>query len=292
MSLPAAGPVLLSLAAALCFGLGLVLTQFGLRHLPPRQGALVSVPAATLVLLLLAPALVDWHGFVPQGALVFALVGLLFPATVTLLTFEANRRMGPHVAGALGNLAPLFALLLAALLFGEVPLPVQGLGILAILVGVAGLTLERRGGERASPGWAMLLPLAAAAIRGFIQPVTKLGLGLWPSPLAAVVIGYGVSSLVIAGSFALTARGRAVPFTAAGIAWFAAVGLANVAAVLLLYAALGRGSITLVSPLVATYPLFTLALSALLLRSTRLEPRLVLGVALTVLGVAALIVGG
>ncbi len=61
---------------------------------------------------------------------------------------------------------------------------------------------------------------------------------------------------------------------------------------LLLYAALARGTVTLVSPLVATYPLFTLALSAALLRSTPLAPRLVGGILPTVGGVAALITGG
>jgi hypothetical protein len=43
--------------------------------------------------------------------------------------------------------------------------------------------------------------------------------------------------------------------------------------------------VALVSPLVATYPRFTLALRALLLRTTPLAPRLVGGVLLTIAGV-------
>ena len=282
-------PVLLALASSLCFGLGLVLTQFGLRHAPPAQGALVSVPSSTLLLWLLAPLLLDLHGFALRGAIVFALVGLLFPASVTLLTFEANRRMGPNVAGALGNLAPLFALLLAAILFGEVPGLAQAAGIAAILLGVAGLTLDRHWLDQSWPWWAALLPLAAAAIRGLIQPVTKLGLASWPSAFAAVLIGYSVSSLVLALSF-LQRRASLPPRPGvAGVAWFAAVGIANATAVLLLYAALAQGSVTLVSPLVATYPLATLALTALLLRPARIDARLALGVLLTVAGVMVLI---
>jgi drug/metabolite transporter (DMT)-like permease len=190
-------PVLLALASALCFGLGLVLTQFGLRHLPPRRGALVSVPSSAALLWLLAPEFADWRGFVSEGALVFPLVGLFFPASVTLLTFEANRHMGPNLSGALGNLAPLFAVLLATLLFGERVGAAQAFGIAAILVGVAALTLNRRALARPWPWWAVLLPLTAATIRGSVQPVTKLGLGFWPSPFAAVLLGYSVSALVI-----------------------------------------------------------------------------------------------
>lgn len=281
--------VFLALASSLCFGLGLVLTQFGLRHVPPAQGALVSVPSSTALMWLLAPLLLDLHGFALGGAVVFALVGLLFPATVTLLTFEANRRMGPNVAGTLGNLAPLFALLLAAILFGEVPGLAQAVGIAAILLGIAVLTLDRRWLDQSWPWWAALFPLTAAAIRGIIQPVTKLGLGFWPSPFAAVLIGYSVSSLVIAAT--VLRRARRAPFRLGfwGAAWFAAVGLANATAVLLLYAALAAGPVTLVSPLVATYPLLTLALTALLLPCAQIVARLALGVALTVAGVAILI---
>ena len=53
-------------------------------------------------------------------------------------------------------------------------------------------------------------------------------------------------------------------------------------------AALAGGSVVLVAPLAATYPLVTLALSALLLRSERINAFLVAGIAITVLGIALL----
>jgi drug/metabolite transporter (DMT)-like permease len=133
------------------------------------------------------------------------------------------------------------------------------------------------------------LPLGAAAIRGLIQPVTKLGLALWPSPFAAVLIGYSVSCLVIAGAAWLRGGIPVGPVPRAGLAWFAAVGLCNGAAVLALYAALPRGSVLLVSPLVATYPLVTLALAALFLRAARIDARQIAGVVLTVIGAVTLV---
>src|SRR5689334_15373822 len=53
-------PVALALLSALCFSLGLVLTQFGLARLGPAPGALVSVPTSTALLWLLSPAFMDW----------------------------------------------------------------------------------------------------------------------------------------------------------------------------------------------------------------------------------------
>jgi drug/metabolite transporter (DMT)-like permease len=64
----------------------------------------------------------------------------------------------------------------------------------------------------------------------------------------------------------------------------------NGAAVLALYGALERGPVVLVSPIAATYPVFTLALSALFLREERYGATLIGGVALTVAGVAVLLV--
>jgi drug/metabolite transporter (DMT)-like permease len=75
-----------------------------------------------------------------------------------------------------------------------------------------------------------------------------------------------------------------------GFLWFCCVGASNGVAVLCLYAALTHGSVILVAPLAATYPLITLGLSGLLLSSERITPRLMAGTAMTVGGVALLLV--
>jgi len=54
------------------------------------------------------------------------------------------------------------------------------------------------------------------------------------------------------------------------VLWFMSVGACNGAGILAMYAALARGQVSVVSPLVATYPLFTLALSAVFLREEKL----------------------
>ncbi len=266
------------------------MTQFGLRDATPSAGAAISIPTSTLLFVLAAPF--GLAGVSPQWAAVpvFAGVGLLFPAAVTLITFEANRRLGPVMAGSLGNLAPVFAVLLAVLLLGE-PLRLgQIVGLAVILAGIAALTAPRGIQITGWKTWYVALPLAAAALRGLVQPVIKLGLAVWPNPFAAVLIGYVVSSAVVV--VALRRRsGRwrpAVPGRAA--AWFAGVGLCNGLAVLLMYAALARGPVALVSPLVATYPLVTVTASALMLRTVALELRTAMGAALTVAGVGLLLV--
>jgi drug/metabolite transporter (DMT)-like permease len=283
-------PTVLALFAAFMFGLALVLTQFGLRYASPLHGASVSIPTAAAFLWILAPLLLDWRNWSPAPAVTFAAVGLFFPATVTLLTFEANRQMGPSVSGALANLSPLFAVVSAMIFLHDAPSALQALGIGAIIVGVLMLSMDRRWLGVSWSYWAVALPIGAAAIRGFTHPITKLGLAAWPNPFAATLIGYTVSGVVVAS--VVTARPASWPSECerGGLLWFAFVGICNSVGVLALYGALARGSILVVSPLVATYPLVTVGLTAALFRSVETSTAVLVGVATTVAGVILLIV--
>jgi len=282
--------VALALFSTFCFGTGFVLTQFALRWMPPRLGATFSIPTSTLLFWCLAPLLIAPTEINVSAAGLFACVGLLFPAAVTLLNFESNRLMGPNMAGAIGGVAPVFAVLLALLLLGEHLRILQLFGIGAI---VAGVVLMYRGQWQAFAArrpWLLALPLGASAIRGFVQPVIKLGLERWHNPIAAVVIGYTVSSTVLI--LAALVRGHIFErsFDRRGALWFAAVGVCNGSAVLAMYAALGRGPVTLVSPIVATYPLVTMLLGFAVLKGERVGVPLLVAVTATVGGVILLLV--
>jgi drug/metabolite transporter (DMT)-like permease len=280
----------LAVGSALGFGTAFVLTQLGLRWMPPWLGAAFSIPTATLLFWCLAPLSVDIGRADVKALTLFAAVGLFFPATVTLLNFESNRLMGPNVAGAVSGIAPVFAVVVALILLGET---LRGTQILALAAIVGGIALMYGGERRDFPSgslWMLALPLGAAAIRGLVQPVMKLGLERWPDPMAAVVASYTVSSAVLIIA-AIIRNGRAAPpFRAQGALWFSTVGMCNGAAVVLLYSALQRGSVGLVSPLVATYPLVTLVLSRAFLRQARVGVGLAAGVVLTVAGIILMLV--
>jgi len=274
---------MLAALSAICFGTALVSAKFGLRALDARSGAAISIPTATVLLVLAAPFALDVSGFTLTAALIFAAVGLFFPALVTLITFAANDRLGPSVTGTVSSTAPLFALLAALLILGE-RIPARALvatgGVVAgvALLSWRGGTLMRR---------ALWLPVAGAALRGLVQVVVKAGLALWPNPFAASLIGYGVSSVTVT----LAARGRQRLPERSAVLWFMATGLLNGLAVLLMYAALSAAPVSLVAPLVAGYPLVTVLLGAALLHEERLTVRSVAG-ALLIVGAIAYLVAG
>lgn len=281
-----------ALSAAFLFGLGLVLTNRGLRGIGPLRAAAIGIPTAAVFSAALAPFLVDFGGFSLPAVLIFIAVGCMFPLFVTLLTFEANRRIGPSLTGALGNLTPLFAVAIAFVMLGEAPSPTQLAAISVIVAGVALLLWRPQSFATGLTAVVLALPVAAAAVRGLVQPLVKLGLEAWPDPVAAATIGYAVSAVLVLGLS--VARDGADRFLAdartPAALWFVAVGLCNGCAVLLMYAALARGPVTVVAPLVACYPLATVLLSRVML-GTAIGRNMAAGVGLTVLGVVLLLRG-
>jgi len=283
--------ILLAIAAAAFLGGGLVLTQFGLRHIHPLSGAAISIPAFTLCFLLASPVLLSGETIVWRAVPIFAAVGLVFPALLTLLTFAANRSLGPVVTASLGNVSPMFAVLIAVMLLGEPLRSGQFAGLVLIVAGVFVITVTRTKDMRNWRTWALLLPLGAAVLRGVIPPVIKVGLEIWPSPLAAGLVGYIFSTITVLTLERIRNGHFIVRGPVQGRAWFALTGICNGIGTLLMYAAIGAGRVSVVVPIIAAYPMVTVGLNMLVFGRSQGALRLALGAALTVSGVVLILVG-
>ena len=280
----------LALLSAACFGAALIVNHLGLRHATSYVGARISLSTTFFLWWALAPVLLDltlWHA---GAALIFAIVGLFYPGAVTVLSNESNRLLGPTLTGTISSSTPLFATALAVLVLGEqltFAIVTGGLTIVAALV-----LMSWGGPAHARLGWRLLLPLSTAVLRGLAQTLSKLGLAFWPSPFAAALIGYTVSGLGIWGiTLARAGSGAPERFTRAAVPWFMAAGVLNGCALLFLYHALHVGRVSVVAPLVALYPLFTMLFSAVFLKSEVLSRRLVLGAVIAVTGAVVLVAG-
>ncbi len=283
--------IVLAIAAALFLGGGLVLTQFGLRHVHPLSGAAVSIPAFTICFVLASPVLLAGQTIVWSAVPIFAAVGLVFPALLTLLTFAGNRALGPVVTASLGNISPLFSVLLAVVLLGEPLRAWQFAGLLLIVSGVLVITVTRTQDMRNWRTWALLLPLGAAVLRGVIPPVIKIGLESWPSPIAAGLTGYIFSTLTVLTVEKIRNGRFMVRAPVPGLLWFAITGICNGIGTLLLYAAVGAGRVSVVVPIIASYPLVTVIMNMMVFGQTQGALRLASGAALTVMGVILILVG-
>lgn len=281
------GYVGFAFASALLYAAGMIFMRAGLRHMPVRAGAAIGVPATAIAFWLLAPFTVDPAGAVLPAVALFALVGLFFPAAVTLIMYESNRRLGPTAAATASSVTPLFAMAAAVAVLGESITAGKLAGTLAIVAAVW-LLAQRGARSDSAAGWSLALPLGGALIRAVAQAASKAGLLLWPSPFGAALIGYTVSAVVLI-VLRLRTSGPPGRMSPRAVALFVAIGLCNGGAVLTMNFALLDGPVSVVSPIIAAHPLFTLLLGAIFLRDERVDARLVLGTLLTLGGVALLV---
>ena len=129
-------PVVLAVLSSLCIGVALVTSKVGLRTLDARSAAAISVPSATLLFVLAAPFALDVSRFDRDAAIIFAVVGLFFPAAVTLLTFRSNALLGPTVTSAVAGSTPLLALAAAWLLLAEEVPPEAAIATAGVVAGI------------------------------------------------------------------------------------------------------------------------------------------------------------
>ena len=285
----ASAPALIfACSSAVCFGAAVVVSGYGLRGIGARAGAAISIPTATVLFIIAAPFTVDASFASTEAVLIFAGVGLLFPALVTVLTFQSNHHLGPVVTSTVSSTAPLFALPAAALVLQEEITPNAAIASLGVAAGVWLLFRGRAGQGRIAPKWSLLLPLSGAMVRGFAQVIAKAGLLLWPNPFAASLIGYIVST---GGVIAANRLGRTNIQAPAGksVLWFIATGILNGGAVLLMYCALRAAPVSFVAPIIATYPLVTVLLSALVSRDERIDASRLAGSALVIASIVYLV---
>ena len=289
-------PQRLALLAAVLFGLAHTLSRFGLRHVSPRVGASISVPSTALMFWLAAPLLLTINGLTWPAIALFALIGLFFPAAVTILNFESTRLMGPTISSSISATSAAFALLTALLFLDERLTWLIAAGTATIVAGVALLSWDRRDSVRQWASWMLLIPLAAAAIRGNAQTLTKYALTIWSNPFAASLVAYTASTVVVTIASRLQASGSKAGLSTAptlqsafssrrrAFPWFAAVGFCNGTGLYLTYIALQTGKVSMVAPIVAVSPLFTLLANKLLLDDERIDGPVIAGVMITVLG--------
>ncbi|TMH83738.1 MAG: DMT family transporter [Betaproteobacteria bacterium] len=280
--------ILFALLSSLCFGIGHVSARVGLRTLDARAGAAISVPSAALLFAAAAPFALDLSQFSAAAAILFAVVGLFFPAVVTLLNFRSNELLGPTLTSTVSGTTPLFALVAAALLLGEQIPARAAIAAVGVVLGIALLSWNPGAVRGRFAGWPLLVPLAGAAVRGLAQVGARAALLLWPNPFAASLIGYAVSSTAVIGADRLAGAERR-RLTARSAIWFGITGALNGGAVLLMYLALTLAPVALVAPIVAAYPVVTALVSAIALREETVSARALLGSAITVAAIVDLV---
>jgi drug/metabolite transporter (DMT)-like permease len=226
---------------------------------------------------------------VPLWALfLFFITGTLQPV-IRLFTYAGIHHMGASRGTTVRGSHPLFSVTIAILFLGESANLWILLGTVMIVSGVTLISWQPAPPGGTYRGWHIGFPLGAALLAGLSHPIRRHALGLANEPLffAATV---GLVSLAWMGGYMLSPLCRERPaWHRQAIGPFLLAGIFETLGILLVILALSVGQVVVVSPIVATSPLWILLGTWLFLQGIeRLTLRTVVGAIAVVSGTIAI----
>jgi len=284
-------PEALALLAAFSYALFTIYGWFGLQYSTPLAATIVSLLARTILLW----AAVMLTGGIPVFArlalIVFVLLGILQSVT-SLLTFVGLHRIGTSRSQPLRNTYPLWSALIAIVVMHE---KASAMIIAGTLLIVAGVVLISWKPDVPPPGyrwWHIVYSLAAGVLAGVAFPLRRYGLTINDEPVffAAVV---AVVSLASALPYVRLSRDRrGSMWHPRGVLHFTLSGFFEGLGALLSLMALSSGRVVVISPIVATTPLWNLLIAIIFLRGREeINARTIAGTLAVVIGTIAIAIG-
>ena len=292
--------IALSLLAAICLGGGAVSARGAMPGVHPFTTIVVSlsvgfVGVVAAVLVFDFPHLISvpkevWPWILALGVVQFAGGRSLGYLAVSII--GASR-----TALFISAQAP-FAALFAIALTGEALRPLVAVGTVAV---VAALLLSS--GDSLTRGWrtdrryviGCLTALGAGVSMGGSTVLAKKTIGLYGAPLTVTFLSMMVA-LIILGPLLGAAATRIAAvrtFDWKSMGLVSVSGVTTTIAIVAQFFAVQRADVVVVAPILATFPLWTLLLSHLLIaRLEQITLRLTIGALLAVVGVIAVALGG
>lgn len=284
-------PMFFSLMAAFFYGLDPVFVKKGLlKDSDPRVAAIVTLSVNTVFFLILS-IFVKEVNFIGKGFIYFVLAGVFAPGIARLVSYKGIEKLGASVSTPLMGMETVFSFILAILFLGERTTPRVILGASLIVLG--SLTLTKKDLRYINPVSGrnqkvyVLFPIFASFLYGTSIFLRKFGLIQTASPIIGAFIT-SCTSLITLQIFFYKSVKRVKSFCneRRRLTFFLLSGMCTSLAWLFLFYALSIGEVVVVSPIVSSYPLFTLLLSPLFIgRSERITCGKVIGVLLIIAGI-------
>lgn len=274
-----------ALVCGFIFGFADLLTRLGVRSGTPFTGA--TVTTLTIFVFFSIAVLARGLGAGPLWPAVgwFLLMGIASMGPGRILYYFSVRRIGVSRASVLLITAPLVGILFAVAFLGERPSWLVVAGAFCVVGGIMGVVTDRAGIRIALPD--ALLGLLPMVFLSLTPIFIRLGMQSLPDPfLGTMVSSLGALAFLWMTKPAIPPSDRWAADRPA-LRCFLLAGLLYGLAFFTFYKALGIETVSFVTPLVYTSPLFSILFSRLLFQQLeQVTWRLIAGAAVVFLGVA------
>jgi len=202
--------------------------------------------------------------FSVEAVLFFSLGGMLASFLGRTFQYIGIFKVGVSVTSSIIGSSTLFAAITAFLLLDEVFGSLVYLGIALVVSGIVLLSRKTRG--RTDFKWKsidVIWALLASICYGSSATIRKIGLNFLDHPIFGATIGVSASlgSYVLFLTFSKRVNSVFSSLNGRSLVFFILSGICTSLAYIFSYTAISIGSVTVVSSLVSTYPLFALTLS-------------------------------
>ena len=273
-----------ALLASMCFALFAVYGWLGLRRSTPLTATIVSLAARTITLGTAVILFGGVPGFATKALVVFIILGLM-QTVISLLTFMGLQKIGTSRSQPLRNSYPLWSAAIAIALMGERAGVAVLVGTLLVVAGVVMISWKPEASPASYRWWHVLYSMGAGFLAGVAFPLRRYGLTITNEPVFFSFV-VAIVSLIGAVPYSLwTGSERRLIWQRRAVIDFFLSGFFEALGALLTLVALTTGRVVIVSPIVATTPLFSLVISLIFLRGKETINTI------TILGTFAVVVG-
>ena len=256
---------LIALITSVFYASALVSARAGMPYSTPTTVTLVSILMQNLLLWSAIFVTGGIHSVPLAGVLLFTLVGL-FQLAVRLLAYTGVEKIGASRSSALQSVSPLISAAIAITFLGEPTTLLIILGTCLVVVGIILISWKPERELSSFRWWHLLLPVGAAVLTGINHPIRRYVLTMANEPLFFSALMGTVSLGGFLIYFALSPRSQRLVWNRQALGPFLATGVCETTSILLIITAISMGRVVIVAPIAASYPVWSLILSAIFLR--------------------------
>ena len=282
-------PEFIALIAAILYSGNSITARMGMQRSNPLTAACVTLFVRAILLW----SAVFLTGGIPDvewlPLLLFVMLGIMQTAT-SLLQLTGIHRLGVARADPLRNTYPLWAALIAIVFLGEQAGPGILGGTLLVVGGISLISWQPAASGMTYHWWNAIFPLLAALFAGIAFPVRRVAFDISNEPLFFAAILSVVSFISLGPYLAIRLKTEKLVWNRSSLPKFVLSGFFESAASLLSLIAVSVGRVVIVSPIVASTPLWTLIMTVLFLRGVeRINSRTVMGTLAVMTGTISII---